>query len=274
MKFEDYARLYNCNSLQKTEQSWAFTATRDGTKRVVKTYPTKFDQCREELSYAYINSRNLLNILKLNMVEEDFIEMDFLESIGSPSNLESIQGIANMYQATKNNSHPKGYFPKIDLSKDKLFKRLEYIPKELEKRGFSDSDLIKKSEHFVNNFYDPSPHQCLVHGDLKSVHIIKTTKGISFIDLALVSIANPWYDLAFLYMEKNPKEGFLNILENDTFTVLGNDFNINRKEVNHYLMSAIFYRSLYDVGFAARHRNDKPLIRIIKNLKDLLSIDK
>lgn len=273
MNFEQYQQQFYCEDLERTEQSYTFKVDREGQTKVVKKYPTPFDKCKEELAYAYITSKNLLQVPQLSFIGEDFIEMQFLQSAGSPTNAESIEGIAHMYKTTQNNSHPRGYFPKIDLSKNKLLHRLTYIPQELEKRGLLDRDLLHQAELFVDNTYDPSPHQCLVHGDLKSVHVIKTADGIFFIDLALVSMASPWYDLAFLFMQKKEREGELTRLTQDSLSVLSSDFQASKEEVNHYLESAIFYRSLYDVGFAARHRPDKPLKRVINNLKDLLTSD-
>ena len=112
--------------------------------------------------------------------------------------------------------------------------------------------------------------QNIIHGDLKSPHIIKTKRGIFFIDLALVSVANPWYDLAFLYMERKNKEGVLDTICDKSFEFLGRDFSVNREDIRNFLQSAIFYRCLYDVGFAARHRTEKNLRRTIKNLSKIV----
>ncbi|MEM4230871.1 MAG: phosphotransferase [Candidatus Pacearchaeota archaeon] len=271
MKFEDYKKLHECFPLEKTEQSWTFVFEENGERRVVKRYPSEFDRLREELAYSYINHFNLLRIPNLISSGEDFVAMDFLESIGCPSLEESIEGISKMYLTTLNDSKPKGYFPRIDLTKDKLHKRLEYLPLEVEKRGIKDKDLFEKSERFVNERYVVPEHYCLIHGDLKSPHIIKTINGIFFIDLALVSVANPWYDLAFLYMEKKNKgKVLLDTISNKAFEFLGRDFSVNKEDIKDLLHSAIFYRSLYDVGFAARHRTDKTLRRTIRDLYDII----
>ena len=176
-----------------------------------------------------------------------------------------------MYTKTKDLSHPKGYFPKIDLSKSKIYKRLEYLPRELEKRKFLDQQLIHDILSFTESSYDPSKHQCLVHGDLKSPHIIKTKNRIYFIDLALISVANPWYDLAFLFMEEKNKNGLLERLSYESYEFLGESFNVHMGEVQNYLKSNIFYRLLYNVIFAARHRSDKSLIRTINELQQILN---
>mgnify|MGYP001586760709 FL=1 len=270
MKFEDYQKLHNCSPLEKTEQSWTFTTNISGERRVVKRYPSEFNKLREELAYSYINSFNLLRVPELISSGENFVVMDFLESIGYSPLEESIEGISKMYVTTLNDSKPKGYFPRIDLTKDKLYRRLEYLPLEIEKRGIIDKDLFEKSERFVNERYITPEHYCLVHGDLKSPHIIKTISGVFFIDLALVSVANPWYDLAFLYMEKRDKEVLLDTISNKAFDFLGRDFSVSEGDIRDLLHSAIFYRSLYDMGFAARHRTDKTLRRTIKDLSEII----
>jgi len=272
MKFEDYQKLHNCVPLEKSEQSWTFIVKVGEEKRVVKKYPTEFDRLREELAYSYINSFGLLNIPKLISGGEDFVEIELLESIRAPSLEEVVSGISDMYVVSLNDSKPKGYFPGIDLTRIKLLRRLEYIPIELEKRGVIDKDLFEKSEHFVHERYVVPEHYCLVHGDLKSPHIIKTEKGVFFIDLALVSVANPWYDLTFLYMERKNKEGALDSLCDKSFEFLGRDFSVSREDIRDFLRSAIFYRTLYDVIFAARHRTNKTLARTLLDLKEILSI--
>ena len=153
MKFEDYQRLHNCSPLEKTEQSWTFTVDLNGEKRVVKRYPTEFDRLREELAYGYIKSFDLLKIPELISGGEDFVDMEFLDSIGSPSLEEAIEGVSGMYIGSLNNSKSRGYFPRIDLTKSKLLRRLEYIPVELDRRGVKDKNLFKKSESFVNEEY-------------------------------------------------------------------------------------------------------------------------
>lgn len=180
MNFEEYQRLHKLSPLEKTEQSWTFVIEENGKRRVVKRYPSEFDRLREELSYSYINHFNLLRVPELFFRGEDFVVMDFLESIGSPSLEESIGGISKLYVTTLNDSKLKAYFPRIDLSKERIMHRLEYLPEELKKRSQVDSQLIGLSKKFVESGYLASPHQCLVHGDLKSPHIIKTEKGVFF----------------------------------------------------------------------------------------------
>ena len=271
MNFEDYIKLHDCKPFEKTEQSQTFTVIRDGKKRFIKKYSFNFDRAKEELAYTYINSMDFLNILRPTMVGEDFIEIEFLHHSAIPKGKEIIEGISKMYTETLNDSKPKSYFPIIDLSKNKLFRRLEYIPIELKKRGFIESNLLKMSWDFVNSIYRIPDHYCLVHGDLKSSHIIKTEGEIFFIDLALVSVANPWYDLAFLYMERKDKGFALDKLCRDSFDVLGKNLDVNMEDIKDYLQSAIFYRSLYDVIFALRHRPEKTLRRTIKDLMGIVT---
>lgn len=270
MNFEDYIRIHECIPLEETEQSWTFTTFKEGENIVVKKYPTEFDRLREELAYSYILSKNLLNIPKIRGIGKDFIEMELIDSTEIPSLEEIIQGISGMYIQTLNDSKPKQYFPRVDLTRDKIIQRLSYIPEELEKRGFLDKKLIRDSKEFLENRYTLSKDYCLVHRDLKSPHIIKNKKGIYFIDLALVSVANPWYDLALLYMERKNKEGIFEELKKISLQILGKDFSVSESEIELLLKSSIFYRQLYDVGFAARHRRDNSLIRTIHDLKESL----
>lgn len=131
-------------------------------------------------------------------------------------------------------------------------------------------ELFDESESFVNERYVSPEHYCLVHGDLKSPHTIKTERGVFFIDLALVSIANPWYDLAFLYMEGKNKEEALEELCDKSSEFLGEDFSVSKSDVRNLLQSSIFYRCLYNVGFAARHRRDRSLIRTLNELREII----
>ena len=268
MKFEDYKKSHLCSLLHQTEQSQTFTINVNGEKRVIKKYPNEFDRLKEELAYRYVKSFDLLKVPELISNGEDFVEMEFLDSIGTPSIEEVIKDISNMYLGS-DGLEAEEYFPRIDLSKDKIYKRLLYIPNELEKRGFLEKGLVNSIERFTNEYYSYSESGCLVHGDLKMPHIIKTKKGIFFIDLALTSIANPWYDLAFLYMEKRERDRFRQLVDS-SFNIISREFKVNKNETEVFLTSSIFYRSLYDVIFASRHRSDKVLARTIKDLKEIL----
>lgn len=271
MNFETYCSIHSCVPLEKTEQSWTFTTTKDQKTIVVKKYPYIFDKLREELAYAYISAKDLLKIPKILGGGEDFMEMELIESTSSPTIKEIVEGISEMYTQSLNDSKPKQYFPKLDLTVSKIIHRLDYIPLELEKRGFLEKELIDQSHIFLERRYVYPQDYCLVHRDLKSPHTIKNDKGLYFIDLALVSVANPWYDLALLYMERKGKqEGLLEELISSSFENFGTNFSVTKQEIEQLLISSIFYRQIYDVGFAARHRKENTLIRTIKDLKETL----
>jgi len=270
MNFEEYSKIHSLTPLEKTEQSLTFTVVRERKKRIIKSYSNQVGRCKEELAYQYLISRDLLRVPLLTLSGEDFLEIEFIQDKGKPSLREIIFGISNMYVETHNDSDSQRYFPTVDLSKEKLFKRLEYIPAELEKRGFLDSDLIRKSEIFVERQYDQPPNRCVVHGDLKSPHIIKSERGLFFIDLGLVGIATPWYDLAFLYMERRNKKEVLENLSSIVYDSIGSKFELSKSEIVDYLKAAIFYRCLYNVGFSARHKSEKTLIRTLKELKEIM----
>lgn len=270
MKFEEYQQKFKCEPLAETEQSLSFLVNRKQNKRVVKKYKSLTDKCREELAYLYLADLKVINIPELTLVGDDFIETEFLPCIDQATTLEIISEISRLYIKTNEETSIERYFPRVDLSKSKLIHRLSYLPSELEKRGFLDQNLLTSSEQFVDAGYINPGHKCLVHGDLKSPHIIKNKQKIYFIDLALVSIANPWYDLAFLYMEQQDKNNFFDELKDISLKYLGESFNSSDQEIQHYLKSAIFYRSLYNLLFATRHRPDKTLDRTLKELKQIL----
>lgn len=157
-----------------------------------------------------------------------------------------------------------------NLSKEKLYKRLDYIPQELKKRDYPPNQLVEKCNGFIEDKYNQSPHECLVHGDLKLPHLIESKEGLYYIDLALVSVASPWYDLAFLYMEQKDKKGKLDEISRTSWEVLGIDIRLTEEKIKNYLRSSIFYRCLYNVAFACRHRTDKTLKRTLYELEEIL----
>ncbi len=85
-----------------------------------------------------------------------------------------------------------------------------------------------------------------------------------------MSVASPWYDLAFLYMEQKDKKGKIDEISRTSEEVLGMDFRLREEEIRDYLRSGIFYRCLYNVGFACRHRTDKTLKRTLKELNEII----
>lgn len=271
MRFQDYQKIHDCKPLFQTQQSWAFLV--DNKPIVCKRYPRKLDRCREEMAYYYIRDRELLRIPELYSVGEDFMEIQFIEKDRETDVHGTIEDIAKMYLATMSDSDPRGYFPKLDLSKDKLRKRIQRIPTELERRGISEGELIGKCERFVESDYQPSSNQCLIHGDLKSPHIIESKNGRYFIDLALLSVASPWYDLAVLFMEHRDRIHFLSNLSQMAYEIFGRTLGLSLEETRKKLLSGIVYRSVYDIGFAARHRSDKSLARTINDLKVILNME-
>ncbi len=107
----------------------------------------------------------------------------------------------------------------------------------------------------------------MVHGDLKPIHAIITKEGLKFIDFALYGIANPWYDLAFLHMteQEDKEKKFSELID------LSSGFsNLSNREKVEILQSNIFNRTLYNFGYALRHRPDKSLERIIKELTHIM----
>lgn len=72
-------------------------------------------------------------------------------------------------------------------------------------------------------------------------------------------------------MQEKDKAGVLKRLSQELQDYLANDFRVDSKEGQNYLKSMIFYRSLYNVIFAARHRSDKSLDRTIKELQQILN---
>lgn len=71
-------------------------------------------------------------------------------------------------------------------------------------------------------------------------------------------------------MERKDKRGVIEELSEKSFHSLGSDFSVSKEDIMDFLHSAIFYRSLYDMGFAARHRTDKTLKRTIKDLSNII----
>ncbi len=266
MDFERYVKRFHCVPLQRTEQSSTFLVFKNNKKRVVKK-PINLSELEKELNaYRFLRLNPLLRVPEITEAGIDYIELEFLESLSKPSDLEIIQGISNLYLSSR--KLDLSLFPELDLSKDKLTYRLNYVKRELVARRFFSSELFSLSENFICEKYDSSSERCLVHGDLKSLHAITTSSGLYFIDLALMSRASPWYDLAFLYMEKRNKD--LGKLSKDVFNVLGENFGISVNQVKDRLKSAIFYRSLYNVGFSARHRNDIVLQRTLSELEEII----
>ncbi len=270
MRFKEYSRINNCNLISKTEQSEVFLVNKTKRNSICKRFYSKIDKCKEELAYHFIKEKGFIHIPKITFCGEDFIEMEKIKKLKEPLLRESIKNIKEMYFKTFEDNYAENIFPTLDLSKEKLFHRLSYLPRELEKVEINETININDLEKFIDKNYNPSSHRCLIHGDLKSVHIIPSFKDkIYFIDLGLMSIGSPWYDLAFLYMESSKNSRFSELLKN-SYSELRNIFKINREETKIYLRSAIFYRCLYNLLFALRHRPKKSQLRTIKELEKII----
>jgi len=269
MNFEDYQREYNCTHLAHTEQSQVFLVEDGSIKKICKRFNNAVEKEFEENAYNFVKNNKLLKTPSITCIGADFLEMEFIEKLKEPRTEEVINNIARLYLSTINSSK-KLTFPSRNLSKDKLASRISYLYLEFEDKGIKEDGLLSKAKEFVERRYDPPPHLCLVHGDLKSPHIIPSKKEIYYIDLGLMSIASPWYDLAFLFMEKSDKEGFLEKLTSISYEAFGKDLGSRKMEIKDFLISGIFYRCLYNLGFALRHRPIKTINRTMGELKEII----
>ena len=57
------------------------------------------------------------------------------------------------------------------------------------------------------------------------------------------------------------------------YEIFGRTLGLSLEETRKKLLSGIVYRSVYDIGFAARHRSDKSLARTINDLKVILNME-
>jgi hypothetical protein len=269
VKFKDFYSGRNLKSLCNTEQSRTYILEGE-EKKVVKVFPNSLERCREELSYMFVLKHPIINVPNLSRIGEDFIEMELLASEENFKVEEIIREISRVYLSSANNL-AFNYFPHLDLSKEKSIKRLNYLPVELKRRGKMDSILLEKSTEFLDRDYVCGVKRCLIHGDLKQPHIFNTPKGIFFIDLALMSIGSPWYDLAFLYMSQKDKAGLFEKIVYLSHESLAEKFEESLSDVRNLVKSGIFYRTLYDVVYSSRHRSDKVLDRNLSELNQILS---
>jgi len=227
------------------------------------------DKNNEVYFYNFFNTEDLLKTPQIYQIGQDFIEIEMLKR-EAPSDLaRTIEEVCKLYIRTQN---IKLSIPNLDLSKEKIAYRLNYLKEEVKKREVNPS-ILKESKCFLKTKYAHSNQICIVHGDLKSPHIFPTKQGIKFIDFALSGIATPWYDLSFLYMEEQEnKKGVFDIIVDSSLFKLKKEFGLNQKRIKDSLQSAIFYRTLYLFGFALRHRPKKSLDRIIKELEDIIEL--
>ena len=269
MDFEEYKQVYETIPFYQTEQSQTFQVQRDNLQIVCKKFPIPLERAREELAYRYLVKQDVIKMPKLFLFGEDFLEFQFIEKIREPKDVEIITEISRLYVKTLGDT-PSFLLPRPDLTKGKIFNRLSYIKDELVKSNIEEEDIVKKAEQFTQREYNPSPHLCVVHGDLKSPHCIPSSKGLYFIDFGLTVIANPWYDIAFLYLEKKNKVGLLEQLAKIAYENLGSSLNISEEQSAQYLKSGVFYRSLYYLGFALRHRPQKSIERAKRELNEIM----
>ncbi|MBI5798116.1 aminoglycoside phosphotransferase family protein [Candidatus Woesearchaeota archaeon] len=269
MNFEEYLQIYETALLCQTEQSKTFAVERDNLRIVCKKFPSPLERAREELAYRYLAKQEVIKIPSLFMFGDDFLEFQFIEKIREPTDVESIAEISKLYLKTLDDV-PSFLLPRIDLSKEKIFHRLSYLNEEFAKSNIEEEDILERALQFMRGEYNLSSPLCVVHGDLKSLHCIPSSEGLYFIDFGLTAIANPWYDIAFLYMEKRNKTGILEQLAKATYENLGNPLNINEEQSARFLRSGIFYRSLYNLGFALRHRPQKTIERTKRELNEIM----
>ena len=71
-------------------------------------------------------------------------------------------------------------------------------------------------------------------------------------------------------MEAKDKQGLLENLANISYGELGTSFGVNYSDIIHLIKVSIMYRSLYDVGFAARHRTHRTLKRTLNDLRKVV----
>jgi len=269
MNFEDYKGAYEAIPLCQTEQSQTFLVQRDGIKVVCKRFPSSIERAREEITYRYLVEEDVINIPRLFMFGEDFLEFEFIEKVRDPEDIEIINEISRLYLKTLDNA-PSFLLSRPDLTRERIFYRLSYLKEEFTKSGNSEEGILEKAKRFVQRNYDLSQHLCVVHGDLKSPHCIPSSQGLFFIDFGITVIANPWYDLAYLYLEKKDKTGLLERFTRMAYETLGDTLNVNEEQIWQYLRSGIFYRSLYYLGFALRHRPKKSIERAKMELTKII----
>lgn len=264
MKFEEYFQKNELNKICTTEQSEVFLTKE---KKICKHYFNGKDKVNECFLYKFFEENDLIKIPKLFYIGDDFIETEFLEKDKKFDLSKTINEISNLYKKTKGIKLP---LQSIDLSKKKLLYRISYLRDEVDKREVN-PEILERAKSFVLKKYLYLNEKCIVHGDLKSPHIFNEGKEIKFLDFALSGIANPWYDLSFLCMEEqNDKESIFNQITEISFFNLKEDFDLTKEKAEHYLLSSMFYRTLYLFGFALRHRPQKSLDRIIKELNEII----
>jgi len=242
----------------KTEQSTIYETP---NKTLIKKFNSSKDFSNELKAYNFLKKKGIIGLPLVISIGEKELELEKLEQETTPTTREIVESIAPIYLEE---NFPQ--FRKYDLSKKKLIDRIRYLADEIDGRGVS-PNLLEKAEQFVNKIYCETTSSSLVHGDLKPIHAMKTKEGVKFIDFALFGEANPWYDLSFLHMaEQTDKERMFKelIKLSSAFT------DLEIAERKSLLQSNIFNRTLYNFGFALRHRPDKSLERTIRELSHIM----
>jgi hypothetical protein len=267
MDFKEYCKKIDCKLFYKTEQSEIFL-TENNT--LCKVYFKREDKDNESFFYDFFIGNGLIKTPNIYSIGMDYVEIELLNEERKFDLINSINELSNLYNNTEG---IKLAVKRIDLSKEKLYHRLGYLKEEIKKRDIP-GQILEKAKKFVDEKYLSPKEECIIHGDLKSIHIINTKGGIKFIDFALSGIANPWYDLAFLIMEEQEnKKNIFEDIANYSYPLLRKRFGSDKEKNSNYLRSSIFYRTLYSLGFALRHRPQKSLDRIIKELNQIIDTE-
>lgn len=269
MDFEEYRQIYETTLLCQTEQSQTFKVERDNLRTVCKRFPSPLERKREEIAYGYLVEQDAIKVPGLLLLGEDFLEFQFIEKTREPEDTEIITELSKLYIKTLDDA-PSFLLSRSNLTKEKIFNRISYIKDEFIKSSILEEGILEKAKQFTQKEYDYCPHICVVHGDLKSLHCIPSSKNIYFIDFGLTSIANPWHDIAFLYLEKRDKAGLLERLAKTAHESLKGSLNISEEQSRQYLKSGVFNRSLYYLGFALRHRPKKSIERAKRELNEIM----
>lgn len=265
MNFNESFSLENVEKISSTAQSEIFFNI--SRNSAVKKFIGKSEVIREIENYRIIGKLNAINLPEIYSYGSDYIEMELLNRSEQLSDGEIIDSMTNLYlKTTSPFVFPENMISR-DLSKQKVSDRLSYLPKELAKRGLDPNKLQAKCTKFCDYLYRGIDSRCLVHGDLKRVHVFKNEKGVIFLDLGQVCLANPFYDVAFMIMERFSQLDKIN----EFAKILNENLSMGNVEfAKQNLKSMLFYRALYDVIYACRHKPDKTLQRTVNDLESLL----
>jgi len=85
-----------------------------------------------------------------------------------------------------------------------------------------------------------------------------------------MEIANPWYDIAFVFMAHKEKENLFGRIMKSAIKNFSDLPGSNKEKMEYYLKSSIFYRTTYDLTFAIKHRGEKTINRVFRELNGIL----